>query len=351
MSPSSQIGLRGKEILTAIVQTYITTGEPVGSRTLARESREGLSAATIRNVMSDLTEAGFLEQPHTSAGRVPTAEAYRYYVEQISGKAVLSRGEQEKIEDSFHGVSDVQDFMERTSHVLSLISSGVGVAVTTNVTNNTLEHIYFSRLGDQKILAVVVTKSGVVKDRVLRVTHDLSQGDLDLAANYINENFRGWSMEKLRAEVARRLEETRSEYDRMMRSVEHLYRQGALSAENAPQGIYVEGVSNLVVDQQDSERLRQLLKTLEEKQRVAELLAAYLDAQQEAVRVVIGLEDAVPHMRNFVLIGAPARVGNEVMGSLAVLGPTRIDYEHSITAVSYIARLFDRILNQSEESK
>jgi len=227
----------------------------------------------------------------------------------------------------------------------------VGVAVTTSTTNNALEHIYFSRLGDQKILAVVVTKSGVVKDRVLRVAQDLSQSDLDLAANYINENFRGWSMEKLRAEVARRLDETRSEYDRMMRSVEQLYRQGALSAENAPQGIYVEGVSNLVVDQQDSERLRQLLKTLEEKQRVAELLAAYLDAQQEAVRVVIGLEDAVPHMRNFVLIGAPARVGNEVMGSLAVLGPTRIDYEHSITAVSYIARLFDRILNQSEESK
>ena len=351
MPSSSQIGLRGKEILTAIVQTYIATGEPVGSRTLSRESREGLSAATIRNVMSDLTEAGFLEQPHTSAGRVPTAEAYRYYVEQISGKAVLSREEQEKIQDSFHGVSDVQDFMERTSHVLSLISSGVGVAVTTNTTNNALEHIYFSRLGDQKILAVVVTKSGVVKDRVLRVAHDLSQSDLDLAANYINENFRGWSMEKLRAEVARRLDETRSEYDRMMRSVEQLYRQGALSADETPQGIYVEGVSNLVGGQQDRERLRELLKTLEEKQRVAELLAAYVDAQQEAVRVVIGLEDAVPHMRNFVLIGAPARVGNEVMGSLAVLGPTRIDYEHSITAVSYIARLFDRILNQSEESK
>lgn len=351
MTLSAQLGPRGREILTAIVQTYITTGEPVGSRTLSRDSREGLSAATIRNVMADLTDAGFLEQPHTSAGRIPTAEAYRYYVEQITGKATLSREEQNKIEESFHGVSDIQDFMERTSHVLSLISSGVGVAVTTNGSNNALEHIYFSRLADQKILAVVVTKSGVVRDRVLRVTHDLRQADLDLAANYINENFRGWNMEKLRAEVARRLEETRSEYDRLMRSVEQLYKQGALNSGEAPSAIYVEGVSNLVVDQQDKERLRQLLKTLEEKQRVADLLAAYVDAQQEAVRVVIGLEDTVPQMSNFVLIGAPARVGNEVMGSLAVLGPTRIDYEHSITAVSYIARLFDRILNESEESK
>lgn len=352
MQQGPQIGLRGKEILTAIVETYISTGEPVGSRTLALESREGLSAATIRNVMADLTEAGLLEQPHTSAGRVPTADAYRYYVEQITGKAKLSPDEEEKIAASFHGVSDVQEFMERTSHVLSLISSGVGVAVTSTGQRNALEHVYFSRLAENKILAVVVAKSGLVRDRVLRLERDLPQPDLDLAARYINENFRGWDMQDLRAEVARRLEQDRNEYDRLMRSIEHLYRHGALASDAAPaQGIYVEGVSNLVVNEQDSERLRQLLKTLEEKQRIAELLSAYLDAKQEAVRVVIGLEDAVPHMRNFVLIGMPARSGNEVMGSLAVLGPTRIDYEHTITAVSYIARLFDRILNVADESK
>lgn len=352
MPQMPQIGARGREILTAIVQTYISTGEPVGSRTLARDSREGLSAATIRNVMSDLTDAGFLEQPHTSAGRVPTANAYRYYVEQISGKAKLSPEEQGKIQGSFLGVADVQEFMERTSHVLSLISSGVGVAMTASgASRNALDHVYFSRLAEHKILAVVVTKSGVVRDRVLRVERDLSQHDLDLAANYINENFRGYTMEAVRAEVARRVEETRSEYDRMMRSLEQLYRQGALAEDEGSHQIYMEGVANLVANQQDSEHLRQLLKTLEEKERVAELLGAYLDARQEAVRVVIGLEAAAPQLSNFVLIGAPARIGNEVMGSLAVLGPTRIDYEHTITAVSYIARLFDSILNGPEESK
>ena len=158
-------------------------------------------------------------------------------------------------------------------------------------------------------------------------------------------------MEKIRAEIGRRIEQERSEYDRLMKSVEMLYRQGALASDEAAQSIYVEGTSNLVENEQDRARLRELLKTLEEKQRVAELLSAYVDAKQEAVRVVIGLEEAVPEMRNFVLIGAPARSGNEVVGSLAVLGPTRIDYEHSITAVSYIARLFDRILNESDESK
>ncbi len=313
MQAGPPIGEREREILTAIVETFIVTGEPVGSRTLARTSREGLSPATIRNVMADLADAGFLEQPHTSAGRVPSTEAYRYYVEQLTGKARLSHEDESMIQDSLHGI---------------------------------FEHVYFSRLGDQKVLAVVVTRSGLVRDRVLRL--DLPQADLDAAARFINESFRGWTMEAMRSEIARRLEQERSEYDRLMSSVEQLYRQGALAADETAQAVFVEGAANLVAGEQDRQRLQELLKTLEEKQKIVELLGAYLDAKQEAVRVVIGLDEALPSMRNFVLIGAPARVGGEVMGSLAVIGPTRIDYQHAMTAVSYIARLFDKILNESE---
>ena len=346
MSPAPPIGEREREILTAIVETFIATGDPVGSRTLARSNKEGLSPATIRNVMADLAEAGFLEQPHASAGRVPSTEAYRYYVEQLTGKASLSQEDQGMIQESLHGISDVQEFMERTSHVLSLISHNVGITVAIGGPKNALEHVYFSRLGDQKVLAVLVTRSGLVRDRVLRL--DLPQADLDAAARFINDNYRGWTMEAMRSELARRLEQERSEYDRLMASVEQLYRQGALAADETAQVVFVEGASNLVTGEQDSKRLQELLHTLEEKQKIVELLGAYLDAKQEAVRVVIGLDEALPSMRNFVLIGAPARVGDDVMGSLAVIGPTRIDYQHTMTAVSYIARLFDKILNASE---
>ena len=346
MPPGPSIGEREREILTAIVETFIATGEPVGSRTLARSNREGLSPASIRNVMSDLADAGFLEQPHTSAGRVPSSDAYRYYVEQLTGKARLSSEDETIIQGSLQGVSDVQEFMERTSHVLSLISRNVGVAVAISGPKNALDHVYFSRLGDQKVLAVVVTKSGVVRDRVLRL--DISQTDLDAAARFINENFRGWTVDAMRVELARRLDQERSEYDRLMTSVEQLYRQGALSADDGPQMVFVEGAANLVTSEQDRQRLQEMLKTLEEKQKIVELLGAYLDAKQEAVRVVIGLDQTLPSMRNFVLIGAPARVGGEVMGSLAVIGPTRIDYQQAINAVSYIARLFDKVLNESE---
>jgi heat-inducible transcriptional repressor len=172
--------------------------------------------------------------------------------------------------------------------------------------------------------------------------------ELETAARYINENFRGWTIDAVRGEIDRRLQKERSEYDRLMQSIEELHRSGALAPELAAQTVFVEGVANLVASEEDRERLRELLRTLEEKERVVELLSAYVDARQEAVRVVIGLEDAVPQMRNFVLIGAPAHVGDEVVGSLAVIGPTRMDYEHSITAVSYIAQLFDKILNERE---
>jgi len=347
--PSSNIGSREREILTAIVETYISTGEPVGSRTLARSNKDGLSPATIRNVMADLADAGLLEQPHTSAGRVPSPQGYRYYVEQLTGRAQISQADQEMITSSFLGIGDPQEFLERTSHVLSLISRGVGVAVSTpSHDRHELEHVYFSRLTTGKVLAVVVTKSGVVRDRVLRMERDVSQTELESAANYINLNFQGWTIESIRTELARRIERERNEYDKLMRSLEQLYRGGALHQDEGSNTVWVEGVSNLVVQDADRERLREMLRILEEKQRIVELLSSYVDTKQEAVRVVIGLEDRLPEMRNLVLIGAPARVGEQVVGSLAVIGPTRMDYEHTITAVSYIAQLFDKVLNENE---
>jgi heat-inducible transcriptional repressor len=349
MPNPGQFGPREREILTAIIETYISTGEPVGSRTLSRQNKDGLSPATIRNVMADLVDAGFLGQPHTSAGRVPTAQAYRYYVDQISGQAEVSPADQDLIAGTLQGTVDLQEFLQRTSHVLSLVSSGVGVAIANTGPRNALDHVYFSRQGDRKVLAVVVTRSGVVRDRMMRLEEDLNQTDLETAANYINENFRGWTISNVKAELGRRIEKERSEYDRLMNSLEELYKSGALAADDAGRNvnIFVDGVSNLVAKEEDREHLRDLLRTLEEKERVAELLAAYLDTRQEAVRVVIGLEDAVPEMRNFVLIGAPARVGDEMRGSLAVIGPTRMDYQHTITAVSYIAQLFDKLLNEN----
>jgi heat-inducible transcriptional repressor len=351
MSSDLRISPRDRLVLNAIIEIYIATGEPVASQTVARqlENKEGMSAATIRNVMAALGEAGLLEQPHTSAGRCPTARAFRLYVEQLHGSArlapvALTQERREQIEDSFAGVTSRQQFLERTSHVLALISSGVGVAMAAQAESYSLDHIHFSRFSAGRVLAVVVTKSGVVLDRVLTLDRDLSFAELESAAAFLNQNFRGWSIERIRAELARRLEQERSEYNQLMRSIDELCRKGALEQDTAVHSIFIVGVANLVSGEVDGERLRQLLSALETKQRLIELLDAYVDARQQSVRVVVGLEETIPEMRNLVLIGAPARLGAQSLGTVAVIGSTRIAYQETINAVSFIAQLSDRIL-------
>jgi heat-inducible transcriptional repressor len=351
MSSDLRISPRDRLVLNAIIELYIATGEPVASQTVARQldNKDGMSAATIRNVMASLGDAGLLEQPHTSAGRCPTASAFRLYVEQLNGSSrlapiTLTQERRDQIEDSFAGVSSRQQFLERTSHVLALISSGVGVAMAAQAETYWLDHIHFSRISAGRVLAVVVTKSGVVLDRVLALDRDLSLTELETAAAFLNQNFRGWSIERVRAELAHRMEQERSEYDQLMRSIDELCRKGALEQDTAVQSIFIVGVANLVAGQADGERLRGLLSALETKQRLIELLDAYVDARQQAVRVVVGLEETIPEMRNLVLIGAPARLGTQSLGTVAVIGSTRIAYQETINAVSFIAQLSDRIL-------
>jgi heat-inducible transcriptional repressor len=360
----TRLSPRERLVLTAIIDLYIATGEPVASQAVARlfADREGLSSATLRNVMAQLGDAGLLEQPHTSAGRVPTAAAFRYYVEQIlqlgrlaagyaggsaagSGNSPLSEARRGQIEESYNGVVSTHEYLERTSHVLALISSGLGVALASSTAGQVLEHIHFSRLAGGRVLAVLVTQAGAVQDRVLVLDHQMTPVELETAGSYLNENFRGWPIERIRAEVTRRMEMEREAYDQLLRSVEELCRKGALAGNEAEPTIFVEGIANLISAEQDRERLRQMLLALEAKQRLVELLNAYVDGRQQEVRVVVGLDEASPAMQDLVLIGAPARLGGANLGTVAVIAPTRIQYQEMIQAVSYIAHLSERILD------
>ncbi len=351
MADAGRVTARQRAILTAIIESYIETGEPVGSGTIARlQSAEGVgfSSATVRNEMAELSEEGLLEQPHTSAGRVPTARAFRMYVEQLSGRnaARMSARARSQIDLSFQGVAGTQALLERTSHVLATLSSGVGVAIAAAAEGEMLEHVHFSRLAQARVLAVVVTRSGMVRDRVLALDKDLSVRELEVAGNFLNEHFRGWSVERVRAEIAKLVEREKSEYQQLLNQVEQLW---VKAVPEAPvQTVYVEGVANLVGSEGDRERLREMLTALEAKERVVELLNAYIDARQESVRVVFDLEEQAPEMSGLVLIAAPARMGGESRGTVGVIGPKRMHYENTMNAVSYISRVFDRMLEPGE---
>jgi len=364
--PDARVSPRERLVLTAIIEQYIATGEPVASQAVARyfSNQEGLSSATIRNVMATLGDTGLLEQPHTSAGRVPTAAAFRYYVEQITqpgrmaalpqganalGPLPMSEARRGQIEESFSGVTSSNDYLERTSHVLALLSSGLGVALACSTASQVLEHIHFSRLSVGRVLAVLVTEAGAVQDRVMVLDRELTHLELETAARYLNENFRGWPIERIRAEVARRVEQEQAAYHQMLASVEELCRKGALAAGEAGPAIFVDGMANLIAAEADRERLRQMLLALEAKQRLVELLTAYVDGRQQEVRVVVGLDlmgqDEISRaMQDLVLIGAPARLGGANRGTVAVIAPTRIQYQEMIQAVRYIARLSERLL-------
>jgi heat-inducible transcriptional repressor len=335
----AEVTHRQRAILMTIVERYIETGEPVGSGTIATAN---LSSATVRNEMVALADAGLLEQPHTSAGRVPTARAFRLYVERLGGHGISVRSRDE-IDARFADVAGTQAVLERTSHVLAALSSGVGVAIAAMPGGDLLEHVHFSRLAPARVLAVVVTRGGVVRDRVLALDRDLSLTELETATNFVNENFRGWEIERIRAELRLRVEREQRDYQRLLGSIEQLWTKAL--PDRPGQSVYVEGVANLLgplggVD--DRERLREMLHALETKQRLVELLNAYIDARQESVRVVFELEEHAPEMAGLVLIAAPARMGGESRGTVAVLGPKRMQYEKTMNAVGYIAQVLER---------
>lgn len=347
---------RAALILTALVENFIATGDPVSSLSIARQqNREGLSAATIRNVMAELSESGYLEQPHTSAGRVPTSRAFRFYADRLLQQASpsLPMPAQTQIAASVAGATSSSDFLARTSHLLAGLSGGLGVALTIPGDNDRLEHVHFTTLGPQRILAVLVTAAGAVRDRVVKLERDYTGVELEQAANYLNRHFRGWALDGIRRELERRLALERSEYGRILASLADLWGRWIIPpSADAAEGskrqppsleetLFVEGFANLMGGDPDRERLRRILSALEEKQRVIELLNAYIDSRS-SVRVVVGLEDAMPEMAGLVLVAAPARLGEQHLGTVGVIGPTRMPYASAIGGVSYLAALFAR---------
>jgi heat-inducible transcriptional repressor len=352
------ITTRQREILTAIVESYISTGEPISSGTLAQSAFANvMSSATIRHEMAELADAGLLEQPHTSAGRIPSAEAFRIYVGQLTSSPASQPSPSRtdlhnrealhaKIDTSFAGLAGTSALLERTSHVLAALSSGVGLAIGAAASTDLLEHIHFSRLAQRRILAVVVTHSGMVRDRVLTLDHDLSSVQLETAANFLNEHFRGWNIDRVRSELTRRIDNERAAYQQLADAqlasdANELWSRTIPPNSVQQQSVYIDGVVNLIGLPADRDRLRAMLSALEEKQRLIELLNAYIDTSEHSVRVIFDLEQQDPGMAGLVLIAAPAQISGD--SAVAILGPKRMNYESAINAVSYVAQLLHRI--------
>lgn len=356
---------RAEVLLAALIKEHLVTGEAVGSRVLSERFSHGygLSPATIRNVMSDLEEAGFVEQPHTSAGRIPTDKGYRYYVDNILGEARLSRSDLKAIDNCFSltdidGVASPDRLMETASHVLSALSQNVGIVVSPSLAENRLKHIEFVQLPDKRILVVLVSSSNIIHNKVIRATDDdLTQDELDRTARYLNSEFSGKSLLTIRTEIVELMKEEKALYDRLLRNAVLLCERSLEGEEGSEGEVYVDGASNILTkpDFVDVERMRDLFRTFEEKSRLIKILNECVAQDTQSylgdVHVVIGREHPASSMRNCTLITAPYRVGsNEKMGTLGVVGPMRIEYARIMAMVNYMARLIEHRLSEQAAS-
>ena len=348
---------RGQAILSAIIKEHLKTGEPVGSRTLAERcaGAAGWSPATIRNVMGELEDAGLVEQPHTSAGRIPTDKGYRYYVDHMVGAARLSRADLSAIDRTLGSPNyDAAPgrLMEKVSHLLSELSENVGIVVSPPLGDNRLQHIEFLQLADERVLVVLVFSSNVIQNKIIRIDERLSQEELEQTARYLNTEFSGKGLVTIRAEILAMMREEKALYDRLFRNAVLLCERSLEGDEGATGEVYVDGASNILVkpDFADIERLRELFRTFEAKSRLVKILNECItrDPAFGDVHVVIGREHTTPSMQNCTLITAPYRIGaeGEAVGSLGVVGPMRLEYARTMAVVNYVARVVERMLRE-----
>jgi len=359
-SEGNQPDSRGQAVLAAIIKEHLVTGEAVGSKVLSGrfEHAVGWSSATIRNVMGQLEESGFVEQPHTSAGRVPTDKGYRYYVDHMLDEARLSEKDLQTI-DSLLGSVDSDSgagagrLMERASHALSAFSANVGIVVIPSLAENCLKHIEFVQLADKRILVVLVSSSNIIHNKIIRIDETLTQDELDRTARYLNTEFVGKSLQTIRARILELMSEEKALYDRLLRNAIMLCDLSIESEEVENPNVYVDGASNILTkpDFVDIERMQELFRTFEEKSRLIRILNECLARDSvfpNDVHIVIGREHMTPSMQNCALITAPYRVRDgEGLGTIGVVGPMRIEYSRMMAMVNYVARLIERRLTEA----
>ncbi len=329
---------RAKHLLKALVERYIADGAPVGSRTLAKASGMELSAATIRNVMSDLEDAGLIASPHTSAGRIPTSRGYRLFVDTM---LTVTRHD---IPDAQLSPDQPQRVIANAAHLLSNLSSFVGVVMAPR-RSSVFKHIEFLRLGDRRVLLIIVSPEGDVQNRVMVTACDHSQAELIEASNYLNHHYAGTDIEQVR-------ERLRGETERLQAQVSQLMQAAVVVgsealAHPAQAEIVISGERNLMAHSEFSEvgNLRRAFDLFEQKVQMLRLLEA--SSMADGVRIYIGGESGVVPVEQLSVVSAPYEVNGEVVGTLGVIGPTRMPYERMIQIVDITSKLVSNALSYS----
>jgi heat-inducible transcriptional repressor len=290
--------------------------------------------------MADLCDEGYLSQPHTSAGRVPTEKAFRSYVQSLT-RGRLVQNELQRVRQELGQVTTMEARVERSSHMLTQMTRSIGITAAIPPSSQTLDQIELIGLADRRVLMIVVTRDHAVRNRVITLDDTIPQDELASIRNYINRNFSGWTLSEIHSELKLRLEQESAAYDALLNKLTVLYSKGLLDVDCTPE-IHMEGTSNLVgLDLHlTREKLRELFHTLEEKKRILQVLDRFFEQRTGELAVQVGLADVHPSMRELSLIGISIPLSGGVYAQLAVLGPMRMDYSKAISAVCHVGEVF-----------
>ena len=332
---------RAQSLLKTLIERYITEGQPVGSRTLARHSALELSPATIRNVMSDLEEMGFIASPHTSAGRIPTPKGYRLFVDSLLTVQPLAHQQMSEIRGVIQP-DQPQRLISHASQLLSELTHFAGVVVAPRRQSPRIRQIEFLSLSETRILLIIVTTDGDVQNRILFTQHGFSPSELTMAANMLNEHFAGLEFPQIRARLADELKQLRSDMtDLMSAAVE----AGSAVINESSTQYFISGEKNLLgVEDLSSNmgRLRRLFDLFEQKTGLLQLLD--LSSRADGVQVFIGGESGIAPLDECSVVAAPYEVDGQIVGTIGVIGPTRMAYERVIPIVDITAKLLSTAL-------
>jgi len=339
-----QPGDRSRRILAALVREYIATGEPVPSSQIAGVAGLGVSSATVRNDLARLEEEGFLQQPHTSAGRIPTDRGYRFYVDLLlEGKRLARSSSAVEARLRRDGAAPLLDaVLSQVSHVVSQASRHVGFALGPAHEAAVFDRVEFVPIGGNRVLVIIIARGGQVIQKVIEIDESLSSDELRQAASYLNVEFTGLPLYRAREAVVDRMNQERMLYDALMARA---IRLGTSTFSDLPgePALYVDGAASLLDQSQEFERgtLHALLVMIEEKQRLIRLLNEYIDGP--GLMVVIGAEHPDPSLRSFSLVASTYQDG-DVIGTIGIIGPTRMRYPRAIAVVDGAAQAVSRVL-------
>ena len=336
---------RHQGVLRAIVQDYIRTAEPVGSRTLSRKYGFSLSPATIRTIMSDLEESGYVAQPHTSAGRVPTDKGYRLYVDSLMDRTPLSREEVERIEQRVGpSATEMDDLLREAGKLLFALSPYVAVTLVPRLQDSRFQRVEFVSLARDRVLVILLADSGLVHHKTVVVEEAFTQDVLDRMARYLSDLLKGRTLHEVRDLLVSQMAEEKALYDRLLAQALRLGAQ-ALAGE-AEADVVVAGAARIADQPEfaDIQKMKSLYTAFEEKSKLVMLLSECL--QGGGCRVFIGSEIPVQDIQDLSVVASPYRRQGQILGVLGVLGPTRMDYARAVALVETTANLLTRSLSE-----